>query len=185
MLNVETIKQATQEKPDFGHITNFLGNRTRGRFDTNLVWLQYAMEKKGTALPMESLIGYFQNLEKAGAGTLVAKRKGGKPSRFIWGYNLKDVAAAAAGAIQPDSIKAVPPRKNTKPTKRTKRAYKRKPVQVSVIPTISPTPVLSKKSQVAPSVENGGSIAITLNIPRKNLTSNDLMEILSLAERLK
>lgn len=77
--------------------------RERFRKETNLSRLQRTLLEEGKKVVDDEFIGLFQKLQDLGIGTLVVGR--GKPTRFKWHYNLRDVAKAAS-TNKPVPVKA-------------------------------------------------------------------------------
>jgi hypothetical protein len=80
-------------------------SRQRFRRDINLKRFHTLLEEKHGSIDLQQFIETFKAIEALGLGTLVLGRgRRGDPGRFIWDYNLKDVAAAAKGEITRDQI---------------------------------------------------------------------------------
>lgn len=77
-----------------------LSARQRYRKDTNLRRFRKALSEKHGNIDLHQLEEVFKHMEELGLGSLVIGRDD-KPTRFVWKYNLKDVAKAAATGQMP------------------------------------------------------------------------------------
>jgi hypothetical protein len=74
-----------------------MAGRRRYRKYTNLRFLRRQLEANGKeTIAPEKLMSVFKTLEQMGLGSIVIGRRK-NPTKFIWNYNLKDVAQVAAG----------------------------------------------------------------------------------------
>lgn len=90
------IKTIAESSDTSKAIFDVLKDRKRFRRYTNLSQFNQVLLNKGYKVVEDEYFDTFKALEKAGAGSLIIGRKG-NPNRFIWDYNLKDVAKAASG----------------------------------------------------------------------------------------
>lgn len=104
------IKTIAESSDTSKAIFEVLKDRKRFRRYTNLSQFNQVLLNKGYKVVEDEYFDTFKALEKAGAGSLIIGRKG-NPNRFIWDYNLKDVAKAASGEeVKPQVIKRGPGR---------------------------------------------------------------------------
>lgn len=71
-------------------------SRQRYRDNTNVHHLHNTLRTKGVKLSEDDIITAFKQLTEMGIGKIIFGR-GKNPTRFLWNYNLKDVAKAAQG----------------------------------------------------------------------------------------
>lgn len=103
-----------------------MANRERFRREYNLKRLHKELsEKSKKPIDDKEFLETFKALQAAGLGSLIVGR-GGKEDRFIWDYNLKDVARCAKGEIQPDQIGKLP---KMGPSRRKETGYSYVPAQ--------------------------------------------------------
>ncbi len=77
-----------------GLVYKVLGSRQRIRQQTDLTVLYRQIKRLDRNVNEKDFLATFRKLEADGAGSLVIGRRG-NPNRFIWKYNLKDVATLA------------------------------------------------------------------------------------------
>lgn len=75
-------------------IFGIFSERIRFRRVTNLQKLHNDLVNQNKPVDDDDMVQTFKSLEDAGLGALVIGRNG-NPSRFVWDYNLKEVAKAA------------------------------------------------------------------------------------------
>ncbi len=80
-----------------------LSQRQRYRKDTNLRRFRKALSEKHGTIDLHQLEEVFRHMEQLGLGSLVIGRDD-KPTRFVWKYNLKDVAKAAETGVMPERM---------------------------------------------------------------------------------
>lgn len=88
-----TLQEVAQMSEVAKTIFDDLSKRSRFRDETNLVRYPSLLN-----LDQNETMAVFRELERLGVGSIVIGRRG-KPTRFVWKYNLKDVANAAYGKI--------------------------------------------------------------------------------------
>lgn len=99
MLNKESVSQIqsiANESSTSKAIFSALSERERYRTRLNLKKFRYDLINKGEKIVEDEYLATFKRLQDLGIGALVIGRKG-KPNRFLWHYNLKDVATASSG----------------------------------------------------------------------------------------
>lgn len=89
-----------------------LCQRSRYRREFNIRHLFKRLRKINALLDKDAIVAVFQRMQDLGLGALVHGR-GMKPDRFVWKYNSKDVASAAAGTIAIESIHPYAPYKES------------------------------------------------------------------------
>jgi hypothetical protein len=72
-----------------------IASRARIRGFTDIARLKMELESEGFDVIDKELEGLFKNFQAEGLGVIVRPRKFGGKARFIWKYNMKDVASAA------------------------------------------------------------------------------------------
>lgn len=98
MLDQDVIRSIANESNTSKAVFDTLSKRIRFRRQTNLSKFANLMINKGERIVEEEYIQLFKRLEEAGIGTLVIGRRG-KPNRFKWNYNLKDIGRIGMGEI--------------------------------------------------------------------------------------
>lgn len=73
-----------------------LAQRLRGRNTLDLVKLKRALVKQGEQIDELDYKAFWQDLAKAGAGS-VAQARGRRPERFTWTHNMRKVASDILG----------------------------------------------------------------------------------------
>lgn len=94
MLNQDKIKTIANSSPTSKVVFNALSERERYRDQLDLRKFKNDLMNKGEKIVQDEYIETFKMLEQLGVGSLIIGRKG-KPNRFKWNYNLKDVAKAS------------------------------------------------------------------------------------------
>lgn len=74
-----------------GLVYKVLGARQRVRQQTDLTQLYKDIRRMDKTVDEKDFLNTFKDLESKGVGSLIIGRRG-NPNRFIWKYNLKDVA---------------------------------------------------------------------------------------------
>lgn len=97
MLNLNELQVVSNQSDTSRLIFKELGNRQRFRSSTDLRQFRNNLLASGMKIVQDDFTKTFKDLEKLGAGSLITGRRG-NASRFIWNYNLKSLAKAAAGA---------------------------------------------------------------------------------------
>lgn len=121
-------------------VFNDFSKRVRFRDETNLKRYHRLLEEQYGAVNPDELMATFKALEKLGLGSIVVGRRK-KPTRFVWHYNLKDVAAAARGEINADQINPL----FNKSGKRIPRVPTAQPGKAEPDQTPAPKPVGQEK----------------------------------------
>jgi hypothetical protein len=195
MFNESTVKAVFESTPTAGTIRDVLSERIRFRHQTNLNKFRNDLLSAGHKIVEKEYIETFQKLDQLGVGSLIIGRRG-KPNRFLWNYNLKDVAKSAKGTAKATTpivkveakAEAAPVKKEVKMglTKRGRPFRKvlaapsqpaKLATQVSVpVPKISAAPVVNKDVAKAP-------LAVTINLP-SNVSKDDIAALLQLVSEL-
>jgi hypothetical protein len=120
-----------------------LGNRQRIRTQLDLTQM-YRMMKRELGVGDQEFLAAFRLLEVQGAGSLIIGRRG-NPNRFVWKYNLKQVAQAA---LKGENLKGLEPldkksrliqfaKGKPGPKPRTKKEFRIvTPKQLKTVPTL-------------------------------------------------
>lgn len=98
------IKTVMNENATSKAVFQVLSSRKRYRKHTTLLYFKALLERKGYEIVDNDLISTFQKLEKEGAGKVVYHRNTKEPLKFIWSYDLKDVAKLAKGQKTIDEV---------------------------------------------------------------------------------
>jgi hypothetical protein len=98
MSQEKTLQEVAHMSRAAETIFSDFANRERFRDETNLNRLPKLLN-----LDPDETMEVFKALQELGMGSIVIGRRK-NPTRFVWHYNLKDVANAAAGGISVDQI---------------------------------------------------------------------------------
>jgi hypothetical protein len=128
MLDKNELKTIANESPTSQAVFDHLASRQRFRVRTNLVKLKYDLIHNGKKVVDNEYLGTFKKLHELGVGNLIVGRRG-KPNRFIWNFNLKDIGQAAFNELK-DDVRTV----GKKSTKRRMRVRKKIVEQQNVSP---------------------------------------------------
>lgn len=158
MFNQEEIKSIANQSPTSKIVFNNLSKRLRFRRGTNLSKFHVQLINAGEKIVEDEYMDTFKKLQTLGVGSLIFGR-GGKPNRFKWNYNLKDVAKAAFSAQKVEMVE-----------------LQRKPGR--------PVKVVEKRA-ISPKVDTKPSkVSITLEIS-SNSRPEDITALLDLAKQLR
>ncbi len=140
-MDVLSIANLADLNPVAKNIVADLGKRLRLRRKTNIPRYQrHLADQFGSEVDEAQLVDTFKKMESLGLGSLVNGR-GGKPSRFVWKYSLRDVAKAARGEIKPEEMSLAP-------TGKTRIVRSTKPkVKVAPAKPIEPSPISAPITQ--------------------------------------
>jgi hypothetical protein len=105
MLNSENIKELAHSNPTAGAVFLAFSQRERGRQVINLDLIYARLESQGVKLNHTDYFATFKRLEELEIGNLVYGRKG-NPNRFVWFFDLKDIAKIGLGSsgIEPKTV---------------------------------------------------------------------------------
>lgn len=112
---VKTIQEVAKETPTSKAIFDSWIQRQRFSQKTNLDKFKGNLLNQGEKIVDEEFQKTFKCLEDLGIGSIIHGR-GKNPTRFIWNYNLKDVAQMSMGTLSGEKVIALPV--NKKKTKR-------------------------------------------------------------------
>ncbi len=130
-------------------VLGILSERQRHRQRTDLKNLYRQSKKSDPNIDEDKFMDVFRSLAAAGAGSLIVGRRG-NPNRFIWKYNLKDIAEAAqTSGVKPstfqsladkpkEEVKAVAEPRKIKRSKRVIKAVQMKPKAEVMVKTRKP-----------------------------------------------
>lgn len=110
MFNTESVKELAHSNTTASAIFLAFSQRERGRHVINLDLIYTRLEAEGVRMSHTDYFGTFKRLEELDIGKLVYGRKG-NANRFIWSYDLKDVAKIGLGNKDIDP-KAIAPRQS-------------------------------------------------------------------------
>lgn len=82
---------------------NMLANRQRINNKTDILQFTRIIRNEVPEATEEDTMAFFKSLQDEGKGVLIRGR-GDNPTRFIWKYNLKEVAEQALGKRQDASL---------------------------------------------------------------------------------
>lgn len=170
MLNQEELKNVAALNNTSKVVFDTLSKRVRFRRQTNLTNFHNDLMNKGEKIVESEFMDAFKALQILGVGSLIFGRNG-KPNRFKWNYNLKDVAKVALNQDEAE-INEMPtpapikrgrgrPRKNAMKQAKTIKVHR------------------GMKISASPSI-----ITITLQISA-NSRPEDIAALLDLAKQLK
>jgi hypothetical protein len=97
-VDVELLRKEMNKRPKFQAALKMLSKRKRGRFQTTFRVMRRELEADGASWSPEEVAEFFKVWENAGAGTIVY---GGDTPRFLWNYNLLDLACLVKGTPLP------------------------------------------------------------------------------------
>lgn len=158
-------------------IFDTLSKRLRFRRQTNLTNFHNHLINTGEKIIEDEFLDTFKGLQILGVGSLIFGRNG-KPNRFKWNYNLKDVAKAAKSDAKMEVKEMFPAGKPQVTFKRGPGRPRIHPKKVKAARIFKSSPE-AMKTHVEPSV-----ISITLQIGG-NSRPEDIAALLDLAKQLK
>lgn len=129
-------------------------NRERFRRHTDIPYFVRTLEAEGIKVKQDDLLIAFKRMSDLGLGTLVYGR-GKAPSRFIWNYNLKDIAKAAQGKKSLQDAE----RLNTKVAAIRQR--------------------MSPEQEAKPTVSADSNV-ITFSIPKDTVSKENILKVIEL-----
>lgn len=147
-------------------VLNALGNRQRMRTQTDLNQFFKGILREHSGLDEKEFLAVFRKLQEQGAGALIIGRKN-NPNRFIWNYNLKEVAQAAKQGSGMRELIPLPKKSRGRP------ALIRRP-KVAPIRSVRNRRIVAKPS----------SVQIVLNLD-SNIPVKELEALLELAKGLQ
>jgi hypothetical protein len=172
MVAIESSKQVTDL------VMGILSERQRHRQRTDLKNLYRGAKRVEPKIDEDQFMEVFKKLAASGAGSLIIGRRG-NPNRFIWKYNLKDIAEAVkTSGVSVATFKAlgekpkeiVPPK--AKPVKRAAKA----PVAVKM-KSETKVPVTTRKPRGEPVAAKPGTF---LQIDLSTMSPADVAALISL-----
>ena len=98
-MNVSTLTKVATSSRASEIVFKHLAGRERAAWTSNLGRLYNEVTANGTNLSREAFNKVFEDLQKAGAGTIVLGRRGGA-NRFVWSYNFRDAASQTLSSLQ-------------------------------------------------------------------------------------
>lgn len=78
----------------------FLSLRKRFRRETNIPYFQTVLENNGVKVVSQDLMKTFKSLSSKGYGSI-------RGNKFLWHYDLKDIAKVAAGKMKLEDAKVL------------------------------------------------------------------------------
>lgn len=149
-------------------IFKVFGKRQRFRRHTNLDLFFKVIAQEDPSITEREFLEVFKTLQNQGAGSLVIGRKD-NPTRFVWNYNLKEVANVARRGRGLQGLDPLPKRSKYIPT----LLNSDKPKLVS-----QPEPI---KAAAVP--KSAGGVNITIQFP-EGTRPEDMKALLELAASL-
>lgn len=178
-----------QNNPVAKLVFDVLAERQRHRQRTDLNNLFRAMRRDNPDLSEREYLEVFKTLQMNGAGSLIIGRRG-NPNRFIWKYNLKDLAEKIkTNGLNHSTIKHLelikPEAKaDEKVVKRAKRpSFKSKRIlgtKVEEKPKARKKAIAVVKPSELVNEVKATPQGITLNINAPNLTASDLKALVEI-----
>lgn len=104
---METIREISQSSPVAKEVFGVLSERQRYRRRTDLNRLYNMLKMSGSTVSPDDFLNVFKTLQAAQVGSLVIGRKN-NPNRFVWNYNLKDIAKAAQNGATIQQLQPLP-----------------------------------------------------------------------------
>lgn len=145
-------------------IFKVFGKRQRFRRHTNLDLFFKVIQQEDPTINEREFLSVFKGLQDQGAGSLVIGRKD-NPTRFVWNYNLKEVANVAKRGRGLQGLDPLPKRSRYVPT----LVNSDRPVVIPMEP--------KKQNSV------GGGVNITIQFP-EGTRAEDMKALLELAASL-
>ncbi len=140
-IDYDKLKSVAGGTPISRAALTMLTERTRARQETTVRRLKRELSARGVTAKTEQVQKFLSDLQSCGAGRVVFGKN--KTARFVWDFDLKDVAAFALGKPLPKS-KA----KNAKPRDQVTVNVKAPPKQA--LPKLSPPLEIEGRAPVAP-----------------------------------
>lgn len=166
-----------------------LSDKQRARRATDLTNLFREVSAKDKTIPEKEFLTVFKKLEEAKLGSLVIGRRN-KHNRFLWNYNLKQVAQAAHGKVKPEDmgpaveVRKPKSRRIRKPTVLAAKTVKS--VMKNVSKQIETAPIQSIQEKVVPSSSTGKGPMLQFNIELSATTrAEDIQALLGLVQDLQ
>lgn len=158
-------------------IFKVLSDKQRARRATDLTHAFKAATKIDSTIPEREFLSVFKEMQAAKLGSLVIGRRNNH-NRFVWKYNLKDVAEAAKGkTVQMKTIDEI------LPTKKPRRKTKRK-VNFTVTPKVAAAVVSAPQRAAKTSTSKGPRIQLNLELS-PDVPFKDIQALLELAKSLQ
>lgn len=156
-------------------VYEMLADRQRINNKTNLDQFFVYLRGRVPNATDSDLMSVFKSLEELGYGSIVYGR-GGNPTRFLWNYNLSDVARKELG----EDVEIRPFTKRN-PVKK-KKIFTRK-----VTKKVKPVKFSKKEVAAKPIVQNDSAIpVVSINLQLdKDISPKDIQALIELANSLK
>lgn len=128
-MNTNPIETVANSSDISKMVFKALSDKQRARRATDLTHLFKVVIKMDQSVPERDFLAVFKQLQDAKVGSLIIGRKNNH-NRFLWNYNLKDVAQAAKGkAVEMKTIEESFPG-NKKTTRKVKPIIRRKKMRI-------------------------------------------------------
>lgn len=98
-MNVTMLTKVAQSSKAADVVFKYLAGRERAAWTLNLSRMYTDVTADGSNLSRETFNKVFEDLQKAGAGTIVHGRRG-NPNRFVWNYNFREAATQTLSSIK-------------------------------------------------------------------------------------
>lgn len=136
---VKTIQEVAQETPTSKAVFDSWIQRQRFSQKTNLDKFKVDLLNQGEKIVDEEFQKTFKRLEDLGIGSIIHGR-GKNPARFVWNYNLKDVAQMSMGNLSAEKVAELPvSKKKIKRKLLTPKKSVGRPKKIEKSPTIRVT----------------------------------------------
>lgn len=113
------LKQVAEASPVSKIVFDMFSARERFRRRSDLRRMHSNLVLEGKQISYDDFLTVFENLQDAGVGRIVVGRKN-NPDRFLWNYNIKEVAQRAKQGVSVEALEPLPVaiRKRTRKVKR-------------------------------------------------------------------
>jgi hypothetical protein len=163
-----------------------LSEKQRARRATDLTHLYRAVSKMDKTVQEKEFLKVFRQLEDADIGSLIIGRRNNH-NRFVWNYNLKQVAQAANGKMSTKELAPAVPEKKAKTvrkvTKRRKpsmfKARSQSVSKVETAPIVEDAHVTKSSSVAGPT-----KIQLTLELAPE-VSAKDIQALIELVNSLQ
>ena len=156
-----------------------LSEKQRARRATDLTHLYRAVSKMDKTVQEKEFLKVFRQLEDADIGSLIIGRRNNH-NRFVWNYNLKQVAQAASGKMDTKELAPAVPEKTVKKSRKV-TTKKRKPsmLKAKSVPMVEDAHVTKSSSMAGPT-----KIQLTLELAPE-VSAKDIQALIELVNGLQ
>ena len=126
IMNLETVANQNEVSKQ---VFRALAGKERAIRVTSVTNLYRTIHKAKPSIDEQEILQVFKDLEKANMGKLIIGRRNNH-NRFVWNYNLKDVAQLATGKTKVNELKPAP---------KAKKARRYKTPDIETMPEVKQT----------------------------------------------